>query len=341
MENNHMQSETSESEETEGYRVWTVAEIMSHDFGEQDWLIENILPIETVNMLSGNPGNFKTWLTLDAAKAVSLGLPFLGHFNTTQGTVLIVDEEDHIRNLKKRLALMEIPTDAPIRFISQEGFKLGDEDDYEKFEEMKDRVKELQPTLIIFDSLVRIHNKDENTSHDMSNVMQAIAEFTKLGCTVLLTHHLRKQSGYAPSDSNQSARGSSDIIAFVDSHLTVRKVDNTLQISQPKLRVAESVEPFSVNIVKSEDNTKLGLIYGGPAKDKELNKDRAKEIIMEILTEGKHTRAELEPKILLSAPMGKSAIGLALAELEKSGAVLVDKGEKGKKSYQLPEDPAE
>ena len=313
------------------FHLWSVSEILEHDFGEQDWIVKKLIPVEAVTILSGNPQNFKTWVTIEIARCVSMGTPFLGEFATTQAAVLIVDEEDHLRYLKKRLNILGVPSTVPIYYLSQNGVKV---DDDKWLNTLMSMAEEYSIKLIIFDSFIRIHSSKENDAGEMSRVFDKIREFSKLGVAVLITHHHRKEF-MGQRDPSQSIRGSSDIQAAVDCHLSLEKLDDYIAVTQSKLRVDEPIRPFKILINHSEDGS-MSLEYGGELPGKEINKDKAKPVILDILKGGEHFLAELDPKITSVLPIGKQAIGMALKELQESKEILVRTGERNKKFYSLP-----
>jgi Zn-finger nucleic acid-binding protein len=52
--------------------VMSIKEIFSIDFGEQEWLVKDLIPIESPVLISGHPGNYKSWITQDIARCVAL-----------------------------------------------------------------------------------------------------------------------------------------------------------------------------------------------------------------------------------------------------------------------------
>jgi hypothetical protein len=318
------------------YHLWTMPELHAHDFGNQEWLVEKLLPLETTNVISGDPQNFKTWITLELVRCVALGEAFLKTFSVQQGPVLIINEEDHPRTLRKRMEILGIPAEAPIFLLSQQGVKMDNE---HWLERVKDIVAANKIKFVVVDSLIRIHSQDENSSGDMSFVFEKMRELTKLGTTVLITHHHRKESGFGQKNASFSARGSSDIIASVDCHLSVERNGNEeLHVKQNKLRVDEAVKPFRVIIDRTASNWEF--IYGGEIPEKEARmqkKEIAKPAILEALKSGECDREQIEEWTHqnIKEGIGKGAIGEALKELEDEGVILSRSGDKNKKFYSL------
>lgn len=69
-----------------------------------EWLVDGILPKAGVLLVTGEPGGGKSWMLQELALAFSTGRPWLGHFPTTKAEVLVIDEENALRLLRKRFA---------------------------------------------------------------------------------------------------------------------------------------------------------------------------------------------------------------------------------------------
>lgn len=177
-------------------------------------------------------------------------------------------------------------------------------------------VKEKNIKLLILDSLVRVHEQDENDAKGMTKVFSSLQKIIGAGASILFTHHHRKQMGYGPSNPGQSMRGSSDILAAVDCHIIVEKkkdeVDRLI-IKQTKLRQAEALLPFEVKVIKSE----LGpsdFEYAGGYDEKKRKAEEAGEATILVLEGGMKSRLEIINTLI--EDFGKTAIedGIKLKE---------------------------
>jgi RecA-family ATPase len=81
-----------------------------------------------------------------------------------------------------------------------------------------------QPTLIVLDSLTRLHTQDENNAGAMAGLFNdSINTLTKeTGAAVVILHHTNKVES---NSSYAKTRGSSDIGAAVDAAFEARKGD--------------------------------------------------------------------------------------------------------------------
>lgn len=225
-------------------------DLMSMEFPENKWVIEKLIPLQGITIIAGAPGNFKTWILLSMAISISKGEDFLGKFPSLKSNILIIDEENPLYMIKDRSKLLGAAKALSIDIISQRGFLIEDD---AWIKRILDICESKKIDVIFFDSLIRIHQAEENSATNMSNVFRRIKRFCRAGKTVIITHHERKEGAIKSSGQNR-LRGSSDISAAVDSHLTVRKIKdddkNKLAIEQPKLRQEQEIEPFEVSILK-------------------------------------------------------------------------------------------
>lgn len=290
----------------------SLSELFSRPFPDCPWLIENLLPQSGVMGIAGEQGTGKTWLILELAKAVARGQTFLDRFATHQGTVLIIDEENGERRLHRRLRqLIDDPSDNyPIHSSSMDGINLSDASWVNC---LYGKMSELRPKLVIFDSLIRIHRGEENSAPEMAKLFAVLTQVRQeFGSAIVFTHHLRKRS--IITDLGQRVRGSSDILAYVDSMLGLTKLDGCYKLSQLKNRDGEEIIPLLLSIEDTDAGT-TEIKVVGEAEEEAGKKEQAKEIVKEALAEGDKFREDL---LVLTRQTGISdrTVAQALKELE-------------------------
>ncbi|HLM83713.1 MAG TPA: AAA family ATPase, partial [Candidatus Bathyarchaeia archaeon] len=304
-----------------------IDELMQMQFSENEWVIEKIAPSQGITIISGAPASYKTWLLLEMAKCIAGGTEFLQKFKCKQSNVLIVDEENHPNLIKKRLESLGIQSDLPIHLLSQKNFIVTDENLVKQILEI---CRERDIGTVFMDSLVRINNAEENDASQMSKVFQSIKKLCQAGMTVILTHHERKET-FVKSSAQNRLRGSSDISASADTHLSIRKdKDNPkkLIVEQAKNRYEMEMEPWEVDI-KQEGN-KISFAFAGAHNKEGRKKDEAKAIIANVLAENEEglLRRELAAKLKELANIGGKSVREAVDEMIK-GEIIVEKAGKG------------
>jgi hypothetical protein len=307
--------------------VSTLAQLMSQKFPDQEYIINRILPDSSITILSGTSRSFKTYVLLHAALAIASGTPFLGQFETSQSSVLIIDEENGDRLLQKRLKQLNAPADLPIYFTH--GFQL----DEANLNATITRCKEDGVRLVIIDSLIRIHASDENSSRDMAQVFRLLRRFTENDIAVLVTQHNRKQVAFS-GDAGNEMRGSTDILAAVDSHIGVtRKEKWYLYFNQTKQRFDVELDPFEVKVAAEE--TSFTFEYLGEVQSSFDKAETLRRTATELLSEYPQlSKKELQEKLIeAGVPTNEHTLKAALALWVAEG--LLDPPQRGKGNTKL------
>ncbi len=248
--------------------VSTLADLYSKKFPDQEWLVEGLVPKGAVTIFSASPGSFKTRALLHLAVVASRGEPWFGEFATQQSGFLIIDEESGERLLRKQLEQLGATVDQPICYRSFQNFKLNKENlDVIKLDCLTYGLK-----TIIFDSLIQIHNANENDAAEMAPVMNFLKQLAEDGYNVLVIAHDRK-TGQFGRKGNSELRGSSAILGGVDAHISFLKKNDSLRIEPTKLRHAILHEPFEVRVTGGEDYCAFEYIGASSASDNSALKD--------------------------------------------------------------------
>ncbi|MEK7610527.1 MAG: AAA family ATPase [Patescibacteria group bacterium] len=324
----------------EGIHVTTIAELLATNFGEDSWLVEKLIPEQSITAIAGIPGSFKTWITLEIARSVASGKPFLGNFATTQGPVLLVDKECHYKHIQKRLKLLGMEKTLPICYHNPYELDLFVDDD-KHFELLLREIEHLGARVVIFDSLTRIHRGDENESKSIAKLMNRFKRITDIGVSVIFVHHHRKES-YPSQNSPNSLRGSSDILAGIDCLLTLVKEkgrDDRIIVEQGKLRQGEAVKPFAINALFEKDGDitrSVSFSYGGEHDPSKTKSDEATGIILEFLEQkGDETEGSVIVKVLEEENYSKGTTIRALKQLEEEDKIGKRNGDNGRHIYWL------
>lgn len=82
--------------------VMSAAELYLREFAAPKEAVVGLLP-EGLTVLAGRPKLGKSWLALNLASYVALGMPALGKFQVSKGTTLYYALEDNPRRLQRRL----------------------------------------------------------------------------------------------------------------------------------------------------------------------------------------------------------------------------------------------
>ena len=237
------------------FKLLTMADVLKHAV-EIEWQVDQVMAKGSVMLLAGEPSVGKTWLLFDLALAIAQGRPWLNRFEVMPGRVLIIDEENRLplikhrmQNLAKAEETLADPDKLEISWMVQQGLNLSTPAHVTLLTQI---IKQTQADLVVIDSLIRIHTANENDAGEMARVFKSVSQIIdQTGTSVVFSHHHRKSSSNGGSSSSR-ARGSSEIRAFVDTHLDIRAKGaqpGVCYVEHSKSRYAEPVESFYAQII--------------------------------------------------------------------------------------------
>jgi hypothetical protein len=289
---------------------------------EQRWLIEGLWSAEAVGIVGGEPKCCKSFLALDMAVAVASGTPCLGRFPTVRrGRVLLFAAEDSLAVVRQRLVGIAAATNTTldaldIHVIIAPVVRLDIELDRTRLE---DTVRALRPALLVLDPFVRLHRVDENASAEVAPLLDFLRGLQRrYQVAVVLVHHARK--GASHIRAGQALRGSSELHAWGDSNLYLRRnVDDELSLAIEH-RAAASVDGLSISLHADGDALSLRVVDAavpaarGPASASPL------ERIERILADATTPLTQREIRDL--AKIRAASVGDALAALVTDGRIV-------------------
>jgi putative DNA primase/helicase len=268
------------------------------------WVIRDYLPLNSTCMTYGESGAGKTFFTLDMALHIACGKQWQEH-KTKQGAVFYVAGEGQTGIAARAMAwalhhdvnLENVPfycTDGAI-VPTNEGGHFGVNGAYVKgqidlfFDDIDAWIESTgeTPMLIIFDTLARCFDGNENSSQDAGAYIKAKDRIKKkYGCCVMSIHHTGKDTG-------AGARGSSAFKGAWDAEHCLSVKDGNIELSTPKMKEREKPAPKafrleSVNTGWFDDDNEpvysavmVASDYVPTKKEKPLT-DRQRDILSEL-----------------------------------------------------------
>lgn len=294
-------------------------ELLKIKLPEQEFLIQGLIPVKANTIIQGHPSSCKSWLLLEIAKTMASDRRLFSKFKSQETRVLYIDEESSFMEIQRRWKMMNPDPLTLVDFMSFQDFKI---DDPEKLKALLDFARDRNYKLILFDSFSAIHSLDENSARETQIIFDALRELNREGIATLICHHLRKETFFGPKSKSQALRGSSNILAKIDSLIHVEKESETqdkirIAVRQLKLRQGKRVPPFRINILEQEG--KISFEYFGEIIEAERKLELLKQEIPEFLEQEKKSRQDI---VNFAGAQGYSerTVGRALKELieEKS-----------------------
>jgi RecA-family ATPase len=302
--------------------VVRVGEIRSEKSAER-WLVEELWGASSVGVIGGAPKCAKTWLGLDMALSVATGTACLGKYAVPEpGPVLVYLAEDALPVVRERVEGMARYrgidlAGVEIHVITAPSLRLDRDRDRMRLLETS---KQLRPRLLVLDPLVRLHGIDENHAGEVAELLAYFRSLQRqLDLSVLLVHHTRKNAAGGAA-AGQGLRGSSDIHAFGDSNLYLRRTSDRLVLSGEH-RAASASAPVYLELVATDAKMihleVIGELRDGSAKPTMDGKQRSLEQqVLDLLGQGATvTRAKLRD----SLGVKNERLGEALEALEQAG----------------------
>jgi len=277
--------------------------------------VEELWGARSVGVIGGAPKCAKTWLGLDIALSVATGTACLGNYVVPEpGPVLMYLAEDSLPAVRDRVAGMARHRNielggVEIHVITAGALRLDRDRDRTR---LLETARRLQPRLLLLDPLVRLHGIDENNASEVAALLAYFRSLQRLlDLSVILVHHTRKNATGGVS-AGLSLRGSSDIHAFGDSNLYLRRAKEHLVLCTEH-RAAPASPPIHLALVTANPETiHLEVI----AQHQDTKPRGLEEKVLDVLGEGVVlTRAKLRDCLAVK----NERLGEVLESLERSG----------------------
>jgi AAA domain len=292
--------------------------VPQHD--EQTWLIEGLWSAQGVGIIGGEPKCGKSFLALDLAVSVASGTACLRRFPKRQGgTVLLFAAEDAPHIVRGRLEGIAAAAGADfhsldVHVITMSALRL---DRLEHQQALRATVAALEPKLLVLDPLVRLHGIDENVAAEVAPLLGYLRSLQRCHRTaVALVHHARK--GAAHERGGQALRGSSELHAWGDSDLYLRRTGPHLHLSIEH-RAAPGTDRLQLTLKANPPALALEVIDQQPTEP-QPPQPSARQRIEQILAEAKTPLSQRQLRD--AARIRASHVAELLAQLIAAGRVI-------------------
>ncbi len=293
--------------------VVRVADIVTEE-NPQRWLIDQLWGAASVGVIGGAPKCSKTWLALDMSLSVATGTACLGCYEVPQpGAVLAYLAEDSLAIVRERIEGIArhrgLSIDSvPIHVITAPVLRL-DRDPHRT--QLLETARRLRPRLLLLDPLVRLHGIDENNAGEVAELLAYFRSLQrKLDLSVILVHHTRKNAPGGTS-AGLGLRGSSDIHAFGDSNLYLRRTGDRVVLSSEH-RAAAAAPSVYLDLIATDVATMHLEVTGDVGGQK--RHDLKKRVLDLLAEKGVLTRAKLREMLSVK----NERLGDALEALQQA-----------------------
>lgn len=174
------------------------------------WTVKGLVPADSIGMLFGGSGTFKSFIALDLALHIAHGLRWCG-YKTQKGAVIYIAAEGGT-GLWRRIKAWHLQRNLDWRHIDFRVVPVA-------VDLMKDaafvvaaaKAQDVKPALVVVDTLSQTFDGEENSANEIAAYLRSLGtDFRALWqCVVLVIHH----SGHS---ATERPRGSSAMRANVD-----------------------------------------------------------------------------------------------------------------------------
>jgi hypothetical protein len=198
------------------------------------WLVEGLWSASGVGFIGGVPKSYKSYLGLELTVAVASGTPALRRYPVLKdGPALIYLAEDSLSNVRQRVAGLARHRQLDLQqlalhVITAPRLRLAQAADRQRLFET---TGQLRPRLLLLDPLVRLQAINLNDATEVAQLLSTLRDLQRqFDVAVILVHHTCKFIP-AGTQAGQGLRGSTDLHAFGDSNLYLRRVREELVLS--------------------------------------------------------------------------------------------------------------
>lgn len=212
-----------------------------------EWLVPGLLARKEMTIVEGDPGLGKSYLVQVMAGLICDGkrIPMF-EYKPVEGRVAYFDTENTADTVTKARLVENGVANLHNFFQGEEPFSIDDE---ERWAAVLDRLVELKPTLVVFDTINTYIGRAD--THKSSETQQAMGWFKgiaqDLNCAVVVLRHLNKGTGKAiyRGQGSIAFTGAARIVATVGS---VPDDDRLRAVTCTKNNLSEPFHPFTYSI---------------------------------------------------------------------------------------------
>lgn len=314
--------EEIEEKAKESKIIWN-EDLMNTEFPQEEWVIQDLIPRNSVGFLSGKRDSYKSFLAQYIAYCIASGTDFLGFKTNKVKNVLYLSLENGERLMKERgKMILNGLNHIRVRNVGWlYDLRLDNDED---MKELRRDIEKYDIDFIIIDSFRRSGSFKEKDADSVNDFFLDYLKPLKIDykLTILaIAHNIKgKNKNY---DDLDMIRGSGDISATLDYGLNLETISKSnLLLRQTKIRNQLKKLPFRISIDTDEKNF---FKLSNEGYDKLENEGtRAEEILLDWLSKQKvgfqfKTKEALE--ILSKENIEKDSYYEALNTLKKEETI--------------------
>lgn len=242
-----LQSARAPNRDSLGFRLMSTADVLQ--LPPIKWMVEGLLPAQTILAMFGPPAAWKSFLALDLACSIATGTPWLGH-PVRRGAVVYIAAEG-VAGLPQRLAAwlhahaVEVGDLTNLHFVTAPVHIIETVD----ASILLAAVRQLTPSpdLIIFDTVARTLG-DRDDVKDMGALIESADRLRRAtGAGILFVHH--------PNADGNRERGGSRLRGDVETLLQLKvNEDGRHELVCEKQKDGADFPPIGLELVPTQNS---------------------------------------------------------------------------------------
>ena len=328
------------------FKIPSALEFLNEEFGDIQWLIQDLVPIAGTAIIVAKRESYKTWLALYIAYCITQGLALWDKIETAKTKVLYIANDDPPPSFQSRLRTFSFTEDFFVYHRNLPDFSIDQENG--SFASAKATIKDQGIGLLIVDILRNTHNKDSNTDRETKLVLDKYKELRESNPKLVIVFIIHP-SKELPPDKRVIRRQSEEAVgsylweAGVDTVISLTKSTeddgtDTVVVNVTKNKQSEKTKPKPFIGIRRKPDQSVEFIFEEHIPDK-LKIEAAKEYILELLSNRSYTRKELIDLTVTSGVCGKRFTEEALRKLNDEKQVVHTQTRPH--IYSLPQDEPE
>lgn len=289
------------------------------------YLVDELLPQDSLCMMSAPPETFKTWVMLDIALSVAMGdkgarvLNYFGVVPEAQ-PVIVIQQEDFMGLLVNRLQVIthgkELVSEslaAPVYLHEKSELSLENE---ESIYALERRIVETGARLVCVDPFYTLHSTEAYMSGAAQKMTMIKGVRDRTGCTFLFLHHMKKGSEMGTGNNRGNTWGSVLLDASFESTMQLYpgEVTNSVTLIRRGKFVPGAKKwgvEFGINTVTDEEMYNTFVSEASASGSRE-------DTIIQILTGVAMSASDLS----METNIPRSSLDRVLTKLQKSGSIV-------------------
>ena len=249
-----------------GWKKYPSLRELAEELPPITWLWEGWIPNGMLSLLGAVPGAGKSFMALDLARRIiegdifpdGTGMPRPG------SNVVYVDAEAVPQITNERAKNWDMNTDNLFLMLPEQDEGMIDFTNQKCKDQLVEMTYNLEPALIIIDSLSSISSRGENSVEDVREVLAYLSHVAvEFECGMLLIHHLRKRAPLQMLDvlDADDFRGSSHIVAMARSVIALSIIQDS---DKPNRNGPRRVEIVKTNLATYPEPIGFEILPGYP-----------------------------------------------------------------------------